>query len=57
MECPKCETELNFSDSEMTLVSDQSNQVIVITCDECGESYEAIYSIDDVVNSRGDSLF
>jgi RNase P subunit RPR2 len=57
MDCPKCESELDFSEPEMTLISDENNQVVVITCEECGESYEAIYSIDDVIDEKGNSIF
>jgi transcription elongation factor Elf1 len=41
----------------MTLVSDENNQVIVIICNNCGESYEVIYSIDDVIDKKGNSIF
>ena len=57
MDCPKCESELDFSEPEMILISDENNQVVVITCEECGESYEAIYSIDDVIDEKGNSIF
>ena len=57
MKCAECNNELDFSNSDMTLVSDEYNQVVVITCNECGESYEAIYSIDDVIDEKGNSIF
>jgi RNase P subunit RPR2 len=57
MKCKKCEKELDFSEPEMILISDENNQVVVITCEECGESYEAIYSIDDVIDEKGNSIF
>ena len=57
MNCKKCKNELDFSKPEMALVSDENNQVVVITCDNCGESYEAIYSIDDVIDEKGNSIF
>jgi RNase P subunit RPR2 len=57
MKCQKCENELDFSEPEMTLISDENNQVVVITCEECGENYEAIYSIDDVIDEKGNSIF
>jgi len=57
MNCKKCKSELDFSKPEMALVSDENNQVVVITCDNCGESYEAIYSIDDVIDEKGNSIF
>lgn len=57
MDCPKCESGLDFSEPKMTLISDENNQVVVITCEECGESYEVIYSIDDVIDEKGNSIF
>jgi RNase P subunit RPR2 len=48
MNCKKCKSELNFESPEMTLVSDENNQVIVIICNNCGESYEVIYSIAEI---------
>lgn len=56
MNCKKCKSELNFESPEMTLVSDENNQVIVIICNNCGESYEVIYSIDDVIDEKGNRI-
>jgi len=57
LNCKKCKSELNFESPEMTLVSDENNQVIVIICNNCGESYEVIYSIHDVIDEKGNSIF
>ena len=57
MDCPKCEKGLDFSTPEMIILSDESVRVIVISCKNCGESFEAIYSIDDVLDEKGNSIF
>jgi hypothetical protein len=39
----------------MVLVSDQYNKVEVISC-ECGESYELVYSLEDILQNNGNSI-
>lgn len=53
--CFKCNKKLDLSNTEMVLVSDQYNKVEVISC-ECGESYELVYSLEDILQNNGNSI-
>jgi RNase P subunit RPR2 len=55
MKCEKCDSELDFSNPEMVLVSNEYNHVSVVTC-ECGESYQVRYDITDVTIEEGYSI-